>query len=431
MLTLFFNNVIGLELIDIIFIDTIFLTLILLPALYIFLYKPLNTRLEEQKKVKQQLDSLLEAEGKADFVGIIRDISNRKATEQEITELNRTLEQKDIHQSVSAKDELERNIQRYKALVKNSSEGIFVLDPNDYSIQEANEKFLTMLGYAEEEITSVYYRDIAIVPDAIYERFISNLLYSGEDQHVRRKYKRKDGTLIEVEVSASLISVGSENVILLNVKDLTEERKKELALNESFERLKVTLDETVNALMIIAEKRDPYTAGHQLRVADLACVIGKEIGFTKERLAGLRIAGILHDIGKIYVPTDILNKPGQLSEMEMGIIKVHPEISYDIIKKIPFETPVAEMVRQHHERINGSGYPRGLQGDEMLLEAKILAVADVVEAMASHRPYRPAIGLKVALDEITKNKGVIYDSDVVEACLKVFQSKGYDLEQVN
>jgi len=174
------------------------------------------------------------------------------------------------------------------------------------------------------------------------------------------------------------------------------------------------------------ESRDPYTAGHQRRVADLAHAIGSEMGLSEERLVGIRMGGIIHDLGKISVPAEILSKPSRLNEHEFGMIKLHPQVGYDILKKIDFPWPIAQMVYQHHERMDGSGYPQGLSGKKILLEARILAVADVVEAMASHRPYRPALGIDKALEEILKNKNVFYDPEVVDACLKLFKEKGFE-----
>lgn len=198
-------------------------------------------------------------------------------------------------------------------------------------------------------------------------------------------------------------------------------KRGEEALKRSIAKMRRTLDGVVNALAVTAEKRDPYTAGHQQRVAHLACAIAKEMRLPADQIDGIRVAATLHDIGKIAVPSEILTKPGQLTELEWGLIRCHPQAGYEILKNIPFTWPVARIVLQHHERMNGSGYPSGLSGEEILLEARILAIADVVEAMASHRPYRPALGIKEALTEISQNSGVLYDSDAVNACLRLFQ----------
>lgn len=208
-----------------------------------------------------------------------------------------------------------------------------------------------------------------------------------------------------------------------------EERERvDKKLKQSLEKLRRTLEETVNALASVTEKRDPYTAGHQQRMTQLACAIAKEMNLSAEQIEGIHIAGLLHDIGKISVPAEILSKPGKLLESEFEIIKDHPQVGYDILKSIDFPWPIADIVLQHHERLDGSGYPEGLKAGEILLEARILGVADVVEAMLSHRPYRPARGQKVALEEITKNKGIIYDPEVVDACLKLFTKKGFKFE---
>jgi putative nucleotidyltransferase with HDIG domain len=179
---------------------------------------------------------------------------------------------------------------------------------------------------------------------------------------------------------------------------------------------------------LTVERRDPYTAGHQHRVANLAAAIANEIGLSEEQIDGVRMASVIHDLGKIHVPAEILSRPGRLTENEFSIIKTHPQTGYDILKTEEFPWPVAQIVLQHHERMDGSGYPSSLSGEEILLEARILAVADVVEAMASHRPYRPALGIDKALEEISKNKGVLYDAKVADACLRLFTEKGFKFE---
>jgi len=163
-------------------------------------------------------------------------------------------------------------------------------------------------------------------------------------------------------------------------------------------------------------------------MADLAWAIGKEMGLGAERVEGMRLAGTIHDIGKVSIPAEILSKPSRLTDIENMLIQSHPQVGHDILHGIDFSWPIAEMVLQHHERMNGSGYPLRLKGEDILLEARILAVSDVVEAMASHRPYRPSLGIEAALEEIDENKGVLYDSDVAAACLKLFREKGFIFE---
>ena len=207
-------------------------------------------------------------------------------------------------------------------------------------------------------------------------------------------------------------------------KEITYRRRAQQELKESLVKFKKTLDGAITALASLAEKRDPYTAGHQLRVARLASAIAKHMGLAADRVKGIGIAASMHDIGKICVPAELLSKPGRINEHEYGIIKAHPEVGYDILKVIDFPWPLAEIALQHHERIDGTGYPRGLEGHEMLLESRIIAVADVVEAISSHRPYRAALGLESALQEIVGKRGVLYDADVVDACLALFHRTG-------
>lgn len=198
-----------------------------------------------------------------------------------------------------------------------------------------------------------------------------------------------------------------------------------LALRERERHLTEMMESSIGALMTAVEMRDPYTAGHERRVAQLACAVGRRMGFSEDRLHGLRIAASVHDLGKIAVPSEILSKPGRLTQYEFGIITGHPQVGYDILKKIDFPWPVAEATLQHHEHLDGSGYPRGLVGDQIIVEARILSVADVVEAMSSHRPYRPALGTEKALDEIVTKRSTFYDATVVGACVAVFRSEEF------
>ncbi len=192
------------------------------------------------------------------------------------------------------------------------------------------------------------------------------------------------------------------------------------------EKLEVSLDQAVTAIASTVEMRDPYTAGHQRRVAELATAIATEMGLPHDQIKGLHMACVVHDIGKIHVPAEILSSPAKLSDAEYAILKTHPQAGWEILKGIDFPWPVAEVVYQHHERLDGSGYPRGLRGDEILLEARILSVADVVEAMTSHRPYRPGLGVLAGLQEISDHKGELYDVAVVEACERVFKEQGFE-----
>jgi putative two-component system response regulator len=224
------------------------------------------------------------------------------------------------------------------------------------------------------------------------------------------------------------------NELIVRLKRVLRERRivreRDQAVHElggSVKQLQKAIKGVVQAMARTVETRDPYTAGHQKQVAGLAGAIAREMGLSEDRVEGIRVAGIIHDLGKISVPSEFLAKPTRLTELEFGIIKTHPAVGYDILKSIEFPWPIAQIVLQHHERMDGSGYPQGLSGEDILLEARILGVADVVEAMASHRPYRAALGIDMALQEISKNKGVLYDANVVDACVKLFKEKGFKL----
>ena len=244
-----------------------------------------------------------------------------------------------------------------------------------------------------------------------------------------------DGRLTEADVPtvtafANQMAAALENAHLFEQaqQEIAERKRAEEELRHSYGRVERALEGTIHALASALEMRDPYTAGHQRRVARLACAIGNEMGLSEEQIEGLRMAALIHDLGKINIPTEILSKPIRLNDLEWGIIKAHSQIGYDILKTVEFPWPVAEMVLQHHERLKGSGYPVGLSGEEIILEARILAVADVVEAMSSYRPYRPARGLDKALEEITGNRGILYDPEVVDVCLKLFTEEGFAFE---
>lgn len=274
-------------------------------------------------------------------------------------------------------------------------------------------------------------------------------LFTTRQQQVTEALLQIDEKRIWGRLNLRALRLGRDRSVLVLVEDLTLERKqliltqnhrkelletneklrREIAqrklaeenLRCSYDQLETVLEQTAIALASAVEKRDPYTAGHQKRVAQLACAIAREMGFSDEEIRGVNVAGILHDIGKICVPAEILSKPAPLNDLEYAMIKSHCLAGYDILKGIHFTWPVAEIVMQHHERIDGSGYPQGLSGDEILLEAKILGVADVVESVASHRPYRPSLGSQRAIDEIHRNSGTLYDHDAVNACVQVFK----------
>jgi len=226
-----------------------------------------------------------------------------------------------------------------------------------------------------------------------------------------------------LEEMARDLAFGVHSLHVRHERDLAQDK-----VQQQLAQLQDSLEDTMRAIAAIVEMRDPYTAGHQARVADLAAAIAKQMGLPDEQAHVIHLAGTVHDLGKINVPAEILSKPGKLTDLEFGLIKVHPQAGYDILKGIDFPWPIAQMVLQHHERLDGSGYPQGLKGEAILLEARILAVADVVEAISAHRPYRPGLGIDVALEEITKNREIFYDPQAVDACVALFREQGYSFK---
>jgi len=208
-----------------------------------------------------------------------------------------------------------------------------------------------------------------------------------------------------------------------NLEEIVEKRTAEL--RETLDKLRKAIMAIIQAMTRTVEVRDPYTAGHQRRVANLARYIATEMGLSENQIDGIRLAGVLHDLGKISVPVELLTKPSRLNEIEYKMIQTHPQVAFDILSEIEFPWPIAQIVYQHHERIDGSGYPLGLSGSKILIEARIIAVADTVEAMSSHRPYRPSLGIDEALKEISQNRNVIYDPHVVDACMSLFRDKQF------
>ncbi|MBC7217153.1 MAG: PAS domain S-box protein [Candidatus Caldatribacterium sp.] len=315
---------------------------------------------------------------------------------------------------------------RFRRLAENAPDLIYRyrLRPEP-GFEYVNPASTRIVGYTPEE----HYADSELGMKIVHpeDRPVLEALRQGGEFFYRPlqfRWIHKDGHIVWAEqINIPVYDEKGELVAIEGIaRDITERKKAEEERLRWAHAVEEVLYQLVNVLSSAIELRDPYTAGHQRRVAELACAIAKELRLSEEQMRGLRVAALLHDVGKIlYVPIEILSKPARLTELEMALIREHSRVGYDILRKVDFPWPVAEIVYQHHERLNGSGYPRGLRGDEILLEARILAVADVVEAMSSHRPYRPAHPLEKALAEIRENAGKLYDPAVVEACLRVFQ----------
>jgi len=333
----------------------------------------------------------------------------------------------DITEQKTVEEGLRNSEERYRDLVEKAGIAILI-DDQEGNFKYANERYAEMFGYRAEEMRNQSIQSV-VHPDDI-ERVMKYHKGRLEGKNVPSRYEfkgiKKDGSPIYLEVDVVVLKNGGPGIGTRSyLWDITDRKKAENETKDIMRKLRKALDGTINAIALTVEARDPSTSGHQRRVADLARTIATEMGISKDRIEGLRSAGVIHDLGKICVPAEILSKPSKLSESEFSLIKIHPQVGYDILKDIEFPWPVATIIYQHHERMNGSGYPQGLSGDDILLEARILAAADVVEAMSSHRPYRPSLGLENALGEISKNKGILYDPAVVETCLRLFSEKKY------
>ena len=344
---------------------------------------------------------------------------------KEIQQLRRRIAE--LEKSRAEQNKIEEKLQesqaRYQALFDRTLYCVFVHD-FDGKFLDANDAAFNLLGYTRKEFPATLASLLEQDQLAIAFKRGKEIKRTGfKSEPLEYKLKKKDGGYVWVEVESSLIYRGGKPYAIQGIaRDITERKHAEETLQHSYDQMRETFIATVNALASTVEMKDPYTAGHQRRVTDLACAIAVEMGLAEEQIEGLRMAGLIHDIGKINIPAEILNKPGQLNEIEYGLFKNHPQIGHDIVKTVEFPWPVAQIVLQHHERMNGSGYPQGLSGEEIMLEARILAVADIVEAIASHRPYRPGRGTGDALEEILHNKGILYDPDVVDACLRAFEN---------
>jgi putative nucleotidyltransferase with HDIG domain len=289
-----------------------------------------------------------------------------------------------------------------------------------------------MLGYNEQELKLIGVEDIH--PAESLEYVISEFTAQVKGEKLLSPEipcLRKDGEIIYADIRGTTALVDGRRSSIALFTDVTHRKRMEEEQKRNAQKLLTAMELTIEAMAATVETRDPYTAGHQRRVSILARTIARQMGLSEDQVQGIGLAGIVHDIGKIYVPAEILSKPGRLNEIEFELIKTHPEVGYNILKDIEFPWPIAQIVLQHHERLNGSGYPAGLSKEAILPEARIISVADVVEAMASHRPYRTAVGLEAAMEEISKNSGILYDTEVVVVCIRLFRGKGFDLEWQN
>ncbi len=343
---------------------------------------------------------------------------------------NGILLQKEIERKEEERKRSDEALQEQKAyfehLFESSPEAIVVASIEGKIVQ-INRAFSEVFGYTEEEAIGKVLDELISADELLNEATeYTKQVVSGKDIRLETKRKTKSGKLLDVSVLGTPIIIEGQQVAVYGIyRDITDRKRAEDELKASYERLQKLIQDTVNVLANVVELRDPYTAGHQHNVAQLGISIAKEMKFPSDMIEGIRIGGTMHDIGKIKIPIRILNKSEMLTDKEWEQIKFHPTVGYELLKDLDFPWQVAKMVHQHHERFDGSGYPNGLKKDKILMEARILAVADVVEAMANDRPYRQSLGLEIALEEIEDNKGILYDPDVVENAVKILKNGAF------
>ena len=366
---------------------------------------------------------------------------------QEATKANpfgyllKPFEDKELHANIKMalyKSDMERKLRENRLFLRNVIDTvpdyIFVKDDQDKFVL-VNKAMADIFGTTPQNMVDRKATDFFPVSNqkaaSIHQIFTNNDVKAEQEPVFYPEQILSDlkGNEKWVQTTKVLLDNKADRSRTLGVAvDITSRKNSEIELQKSLDKMKRILEQTVQGLVLAVEIRDPYTAGHQKRVAVLAEAIGRKLGLSEDRLDGLRIAAIIHDIGKIYVPAEILNRPGKITPVEFNLIKLHPQNGYDILKSIEFPWPIAQIVYQHHEKIDGTGYPRQLKGDEILLEAQIISVADIVEAMLSHRPYRPSVGMERALNEVVKDRGVGYISEVVDCCQDLFLKEGFKFE---
>jgi PAS domain S-box-containing protein/putative nucleotidyltransferase with HDIG domain len=346
------------------------------------------------------------------LVHVCRDISERKLAEEKLKE-------RDI---------------LFKKLSDNVPGMIyqFLRKPDEtYCVPFSTEGIKDIFGCSPEDVLDDFSPITGVILPEDIDKLINSIEYSAKNMtHWQFEYRvHIPGQPLRWVMSNSTPEKLADGSVIWHgfTTDITESKRMNAKLQHTLDSLRKAFSATIQVLVSAVEMRDPYTAGHQARTADIARAIATEMGLPQEKVDGIRMAGTIHDIGKLSIPAEILSKPTKLTDIEFSLIKEHPHIGYEILKDIESPWELAEIVYQHHERMDGSGYPRKLKGDEIIMEARIMAVADVVEAMASHRPYRAALGIEAALEEIEKNKGIFYDITVADACLRLFQEKGYKL----
>lgn len=389
-----------------------------------FLFTPIDetvliTQLKAMAKIKER--NILISDQKEQLVALVE------------------LRTRALKQEISKREKLEVSLKRsektLRSYIKKAPIGIFVVSAQGRYI-EANMMACQMMGRTKKEVLGLSLTDY-LVPDQA-EKGYADFLELQDKGTLSAEYKvrKKDGqeywiNLFGTKIDANCylafcIDISASKLAGENLEQLSHDLNvltKELEVKN--EKLYLRLQQTINTISKIGEMKDAYTAGHQRKVSLLACAIAKEMKLSDDVIYNISIGALIHDIGKVQIPSDILNKPGKISDLEYQILQSHVEYSYEIVREIDFPQQIIEMIHQHHERLDGSGYPQKLMGEQIITESRILAVADVVEAMMSHRPYRTALGIDAAIDEITMHRGEKYDSKVVDACIRLFRERGF------
>lgn len=335
---------------------------------------------------------------------------------------------RDVTDARRAKDELAESEQRFGLLMQQSIAGVYIIQ--DGELVYVNPRFAGMFGYAaESDLTGRKVQDFVSQNwrGQVVENMNRRLTGDCDLTHYQFVALRRDGTEFEASVDGAVSIYQGRPALVGLIEDLSDRRKTADALKVYVSRLELAVLGTVQVASSMVEMRDPYTAGHERRVGEIAAAVGQKMKLDSHCIDGLRIVGQVHDIGKIGIPAEILSKPGRLSRSEMDLIREHAQKGYEILKTVEYPWPIAEAVLQHHERMDGSGYPQGLSGDAINIEARIMAVADTIEAMSAHRPYRAGLGIDAALREIERGNGIEYDPATADACLTLFREDGFEL----
>jgi PAS domain S-box-containing protein/putative nucleotidyltransferase with HDIG domain len=320
---------------------------------------------------------------------------------------------------------------RYRRLFETAQDGILILDFDTGLIKDANPFITNLLGYSREELIDKELWEIgAIIDKTLALTAFATIQEKGYVRYENLPLRHKNGDIREVEFISNTYHVGGNKVIQCNIRDITERKKLEEENLKFQHSILVSLHEMIETLANVIVARDSYTAGHQKRVANLASAIAAKLNLSLHTIEGIHLSALIHDIGKIAIPAEILTKPTGLSNFELAMLRNHVQTGYDILKNLHFPWNLAQIVLEHHERLDGSGYPNGIKGDSICEEARIIAVADTVEAISSDRPYRKSRGIDAALEEIRVNSGKLYDAKVVDACLNVFQEDHFEFPEV-